>query len=55
MGPRVGMDVADTVPGGIISSVMRMTVAAGLAEKNIMQHTIVTNVPGAPFQLYLCR
>lgn len=54
LGPRVGMDVADTVPGGIISSVMRLSVASGMAEKNILQHTIVTNVPGAPFQLYLC-
>ncbi len=54
LGPRIGMDIADTVPGGIISSVMRLSVAAGMAEKNIMQNTIVTNVPGSPFQLYLC-
>ncbi len=54
LGPRIGMDIADTVPGGIISSVMRLSVAAGMAEKNILQHTIVTNVPGSPFQLYLC-
>jgi len=54
LGPRIGMDIADTIPGGIISSVMRLSVAAGLTEKNIMQHTVVTNVPGSPFQLYLC-
>ncbi|MEP5763215.1 MAG: wax ester/triacylglycerol synthase family O-acyltransferase [Halieaceae bacterium] len=54
MGPRIGLDIADTVPGGIISSVMRLSVAAGMTEKNVMQHTIVTNVPGSPFQLYLC-
>jgi WS/DGAT/MGAT family acyltransferase len=54
MGPRIGLDIADTVPGGIISSVMRLSVAAGLAERNPLQNTIVTNVPGSPFQLYLC-
>ncbi len=54
IGPRIGMDIADTIPGGIISSVMRLSVAAGMAEKNVMQNTIVTNVPGSPFQLYLC-
>jgi WS/DGAT/MGAT family acyltransferase len=54
MGPRIGLDIADTVPGGIISSVMRLSVAAGLAEKNPLQNTIITNVPGSPFQLYLC-
>lgn len=54
MGPRIGMDIADTVPGGIISSVMRLAVASGLAQKNVMTNTVVTNVPGSPFQLYLC-
>ena len=54
MGPRIGLDIADTVPGGIISSVMRLSVAAGLTQKNPIQNTIVTNVPGSPFQLYLC-
>jgi WS/DGAT/MGAT family acyltransferase len=54
LGPRITLDIADTVPGGIISSVMRLSVAAGMAEKNPMQNTIITNVPGSPYQLYLC-
>ncbi len=53
LGPRIGMDVAEAVPGGIVSLVMRMMVGAGLAESNLMQNTIVTNVPGPPLQLYL--
>jgi WS/DGAT/MGAT family acyltransferase len=54
LGPRIGMDVADSIPVGIQSRVIQLAVGSGLAEKNVMQNTVVTNVPGSPHQLYLC-
>lgn len=54
LGPRIGMEVTDSIPVGIQSSVMQIAVGSGLAEKNVMQNTVVTNVPGSPCQLYLC-
>jgi WS/DGAT/MGAT family acyltransferase len=54
LGPRLGMDIADTVPAGIQSSVVRLMAAAGIAESNVMNNTMITNVPGSPCQLYLC-
>lgn len=54
LGPRVGMELADTVPGGIISTVMRLVVAADLEQKTLLNHTMVTNVPGASYPLYFC-
>ena len=54
LGPRIGMDIAETVPTGIQSAVVKLAVGAGLSERNAMMNTIVTNVPGSPVQLYLC-
>lgn len=54
LGPRIGMDVAETVPVGIQANIVQIALRAGLAEKNVMMNTVVTNVPGAPCQLYLC-
>ncbi len=53
LGPSIGMEVAETVPTGIQSAVIRLAVGAGLSESNVMMNTIVTNVPGSPVQLYL--
>jgi len=53
LGPRIGMDIAEAVPGGIVSMVMRLAIGAGIAESRLLQNTIVTNVPGPPVQLYL--
>jgi diacylglycerol O-acyltransferase len=37
-----------------LSIAIRAASATGLAEANVIQNTMVTNVPGAPMQLYLC-
>jgi len=54
LGPRVMVDLTDVMPGNVLSLAMRAATATGLAEANTTMNTIVTNVPGAPFQLYLC-
>ncbi len=52
LGPRIIMDITDMIPGGILSAAIRTAAATGLSEANVIQNTIVTNVPGPPFQLY---
>jgi diacylglycerol O-acyltransferase len=42
------------MPGNVLSLAIRTASATGLAEASVVQNTIVTNVPGAPFQLYMC-
>ena len=54
LGPRVSVDVADVLPGNVLSLAVRTAAATGLADASHMFNTIVTNVPGAPFQLYMC-
>ena len=54
LGPRMMVDLSDVMPGNVLSLAIRAASATGLSEANVMQNTIVTNVPGAPFQLYLC-
>ncbi|MEP1471894.1 MAG: wax ester/triacylglycerol synthase family O-acyltransferase [Halieaceae bacterium] len=54
LGPRVAMDITNVVPGNVLSIALRAASATGLTESNVVMNTIVTNVPGAPFQLYLC-
>ncbi|MCB1844016.1 MAG: wax ester/triacylglycerol synthase family O-acyltransferase, partial [Halioglobus sp.] len=54
LGPRFAVDLADVMPGNVLSLAIRTAAATGLAEASTMFNTIVTNVPGAPFQLYLC-
>ena len=54
LGPRVAMDITNVVPGNVLSIALRAASATGLVESNVMMNTVVTNVPGAPFQLYLC-
>ena len=54
LGPRIMIDLTDVMPGNVLSLAIRAASATGLTEANVMQNTIVTNVPGAPFQLYLC-
>jgi len=54
LGPRISVDLAETVPIGMLSGLLQAAASAGLAEKAVMMNTIVTNVPGAPVQLYLC-
>jgi len=54
LGPRVAMDITNVVPGNVLAVALRAASATGLVESNVIMNTIVTNVPGAPFQLYLC-
>ncbi len=54
LGPRVAMDITNVVPGNVLSIALRAASSTGLTESNVIMNTIVTNVPGAPFQLYLC-
>ncbi|MCR9106957.1 MAG: wax ester/triacylglycerol synthase family O-acyltransferase [Gammaproteobacteria bacterium] len=54
LGPRFAVDLADVMPGNVLSLAIRTASATGLVESNVMFNTIVTNVPGAPFQLYMC-
>jgi WS/DGAT/MGAT family acyltransferase len=54
MGPRMMMDVTNVMPGNVLSIAMRMASATGMSEASVIQNTVVTNVPGAPMQLYLC-
>lgn len=54
LGPRFAVDLTDVLPGNVLSLAVRTASATGLAEASVMSNTIVTNVPGAPFQLYMC-
>jgi WS/DGAT/MGAT family acyltransferase len=54
LGPRIMVDLTDVMPGNVLSLAIRSASATGLAEASVVQNTIVTNVPGAPFQLYMC-
>jgi len=54
LGPRFMVDLTDVMPGNVLSLAIRTAAATGLAEAQVVQNTIVTNVPGAPFQLYMC-
>jgi len=53
-GSRMMVDFSETVPAGIQALLIQATALTGLAEKNLMMNTTITNVPGAPFQLYMC-
>jgi WS/DGAT/MGAT family acyltransferase len=53
-GARMMIDFSETVPGGIQALLTRVSAAAGMAEKNILMNTTITNVPGPPVQLYMC-
>jgi diacylglycerol O-acyltransferase len=54
MGPKMMVDLTDVMPGNVLSLALRAASSTGLAEANVVQNTIVTNVPGAPMQLYMC-
>ena len=54
LGPRFSVDLADVLPGNVLSLAVRTAAATGLSEASVMFNTIVTNVPGAPYQLYMC-
>ena len=54
LGPRFAVDLTDVLPGNVLSLAVRTAAATGLSEASVMFNTIVTNVPGAPFQLYMC-
>lgn len=54
IGPRFAVDLTDVLPGNVLSLAVRTAAATGLSEASVMFNTIVTNVPGPPFQLYLC-
>jgi WS/DGAT/MGAT family acyltransferase len=54
LGPRIMVDLTNVMPGNVLSLAIRSASATGLAEASVAQNTIVTNVPGAPFQLYMC-
>ena len=54
LGPRIMMDITNVMPGNVLSIAIRAASSTGLAEASVIQNTIVTNVPGAPMQLYMC-
>ncbi len=54
LGPRFAVDLADVMPGNVLSLAIRTAAATGLDQAGVMFNTIVTNVPGAPMQLYMC-
>ena len=54
LGPRFAVDLSDVMPGNVLSLAIRTAAATGLAEASTVFNTIITNVPGAPVQLYLC-
>ncbi len=54
LGPKIMMDITNVVPGNVLSVALRASSATGMAEAQVLNNTIITNVPGAPFQLYLC-
>ena len=53
VGARISADVLETVPSGIMSLLVRAGTAAGLGEAAMAGNTIVTNIPGVGYQLYL--
>ena len=54
LGPRFAVDLTDVMPGNVLSLAIRTAAATGLSEAGVMFNTVVTNVPGPPYQLYLC-
>ena len=54
LGPRLMVDLTDVMPGNVLSLAIRTAAATGLAEANPTMNTVVSKVPGAPFQLYMC-
>ncbi len=54
LGPRMMVDLTDVMPGNVLSLALRAASATGLSEANVVQNTVITNVPGAPMQLYMC-
>jgi diacylglycerol O-acyltransferase / wax synthase len=54
LGPRIALDITDLIPGSVLAVAVRTAAATGLAESSAMFNTIVTNVPGAMVQQYLC-
>jgi diacylglycerol O-acyltransferase len=54
LGPRIAMDITDMIPGNVLSVALRASTATGLTEAAVVHNTIVTNVPGPPFQMYFC-
>jgi WS/DGAT/MGAT family acyltransferase len=54
IGPRFAVDLTDVLPGNVLSLAVRTAAATGLSEASVMFNTIVTNVPGPPYQLYMC-
>lgn len=52
LGPKIVMDITDMVPSGVLSVAMKTAAVTGLSESSVIHNTIVTNVPGAPMQLY---
>ena len=42
------------MPAGLQSLLVSLTSTIGRAESNVMYNTTVTNVPAAPYQLYMC-
>jgi diacylglycerol O-acyltransferase len=53
-GARMMVDFSETVPASLQALLIQATAATGMAEKNVMMNTTITNVPGTPVQLYMC-
>tara|TARA_R100000005_G_scaffold90365_1_gene61611 strand:+ start:6680 stop:8263 length:1584 start_codon:yes stop_codon:yes gene_type:complete len=54
VGPKLALELTDLVPGNLLAMALRLASATGLTESSVMFNTVVTNVPGPPFQQYFC-
>jgi len=53
-GTQLMLDFMDTVPSGMQALLVQASTLGGMAEKNPLTNTMITNVPGSPYQLYMC-
>ena len=54
LGPRISLDITNLIPGSVLAVALRAAAVTGLTESSVMTNTVVTNVPGANYQQYLC-
>jgi len=54
VGPKLALELTDLLPGNLVALGLRLASATGLTESSVMFNTVVTNVPGPPFQQYFC-
>jgi WS/DGAT/MGAT family acyltransferase len=53
-GSKLALEFMDTVPSAVQALLVQAASLGGMAERNPMTNTMITNVPGSPYQLYMC-